>query len=141
VQTIWLGPTNFVTGDPTLRLSYPFVSHPSTVVTCTAPGDFKWVSLGLRLPPEVQIDTVLICYEVSNARSFISQVRLVEMTTPERATVIHDDPTHLTSTAPATYSSAVSRLVPSGAVTLELRLAARTKMSLADNPPPPDLAE
>jgi hypothetical protein len=122
MQTTWLSPTNFVTGDPTLRISYPFVSHPSTVVTCTAPGDLKWLSMGLRLPPEAQIEAVIICYEVSNARSFISQLRLAEMTTPDRATVVHDDPTHLTSTAPATYSSAVSGLVPSGAVTLELRL-------------------
>ncbi len=122
MQTIWLSPTNFITGDPTLRVSYPYVSHPSTIVSCTAPGDLKWVSLGLRLPPDVQIEEVIICYEVSNARSFISQTRLAEMTTPDHATVVHDDPTHLTSTTPATYSSAVSGLVPSGAVTLELRL-------------------
>jgi hypothetical protein len=120
MQMIWLSPTNFVTGDPTLRVSYPFVSHPSTIVGCTAPGDFKWVSMGLRLPSDVQIEQVIICYEVSNVLSFISQVRLVEMTTPDRATVVHDDPAHLTSTAPAT--SAVSGVAPSGAVTLELRL-------------------
>jgi hypothetical protein len=123
MQTIWLSPTNFVTGDPTLRVSYPFVSHSSTVVTCTATGDLKWVSVGLRLPPDVQIEAVIICYEVSNARSFISQVRLTEMTTPDHANVIHDDPSHLTSTAPATYSSAIPGLVPSGAVALELRLS------------------
>ena len=122
MQTIWLSPTNFVTGDPTLRVSYPFVSHPSTVVSCTAPGDFKWVSMGLRLPLDVQIEGVIICYQISNARSFISQVRLAEMTTPDHATVVHDDPAHLTSTTPATYNSAVPGLVPSGAVTLELRL-------------------
>lgn len=122
MQTIWLGPTNFVTGDPTLRVSYPFVSHPSTIVSCTAPADFKWISMGLRLPPDVQIEAVTVCYQLSNARSFISQVRLVEMTTPDRAIVVHDDPTHLTSTAPATYSSAVPELVPSGALMLELRL-------------------
>src|SRR5215471_401034 len=120
-KTIWLSPTEYVTGDPSLEISYPFVSHPSTIVSCTAPGDFKWVSMGLRLPPDAQIGEVIICYEVSNARSFISQVRLVEMTTPDHAAVIHDDPTDLTSTTPATYSSAVSGLIPSGAVTLELR--------------------
>src|SRR3984893_18209334 len=81
MQTIWLSPTNYVTGDPTLRVSYPFVSHPSTIAACTAPGDYKWVSMGLRLPPNVQIEEVIVCYEVSNARSFISQTRLAEMTT------------------------------------------------------------
>ena len=122
MQTIWLSPTNYVTGDPTLRVSYPFVSHPSTIAACTAPGDYKWVSMDLRLPPNVQIEEVIVCYEVSNARSFISQTRLAEMTTPDHATVVHDDPTHLTSTTPASYNSAVSGLIPTGAVTLELRL-------------------
>lgn len=88
MQTIWLSPTGFVTGDPTLRVSYPFVSHPGTIVSCTAPRDFKWVSMGSRLPPDAQIDDVVICYEVSNARSFIAQVRLAEMTTPDVATAL-----------------------------------------------------
>jgi pectate lyase-like protein len=122
MQTIWLSPTNYVTGDPTLRVSYPFASHPSSIVTCTTPGDFKWVSMDLRLPPNVQIDELIICYEVSNVRSFISQTRLAEMTTPDHANVVHDDPTHLTSTTLASYSSAVSELIPTGAVALELRL-------------------
>ncbi|HVP97695.1 MAG TPA: hypothetical protein VMS87_00285, partial [Roseiarcus sp.] len=122
MQTIWLSPTNFVSGDPTLRISYPFVSHPSTIVSCTSPGDLKWVSMGLRLPPDVQIEAVVVYYEVSNAQSFIAQVRLAEMTKPDHATVIHDDPAHLTSTAPTSHTSPVPGLVPSGAVTLELRL-------------------
>src|SRR5271166_4284835 len=122
MQTSWFSPTNFVSGDPTLRISYPYVSHPGAVVTCTEPGDLKWVSMGLRLPPDRQIGEVVICYQVSNAGSFISQVRLAEMTTPDHATVIHDDATHLASTAPTSYASVVPGLVPSGAVTLELRL-------------------
>ena len=122
MQTIWLSPAGFVTGDPTLRVNYPFVSHPSTIVSCTAPGDFKWISMGLRLPPDSQIDEVVICYEVSNVRSFIAQVRLAEITTPDRATVIHDDPARLTSTTPTSYASTVAGVVPSGAVTLQLRL-------------------
>ena len=52
----------------------------------------------------------------------LHDIRLAEMTTPDHATVIHDDPAHLTSTAPASYTSAVPGLVPSGAVTVELRL-------------------
>jgi hypothetical protein len=122
VQTIWLSPTDYVTGDPTLRLSYPFVSHPGTVLSCTVPGDFKWVSMGLLLPPHVKIDEVIICYEVSNPQSFISQVRLVEMTAPNQATVRHDDPTDLKSTSPTCYSSKVAEFTPTAALTLELRL-------------------
>jgi hypothetical protein len=122
MQTIWLSPTDFVTGDPTLKMSYPFVSHPSTVVTCTIPGDLKWVSMGLPLPSEITIEEVTICYELSNSQSFISQVRLVEMTTPNQALVRHDDPTDLKSTSSTCYSSKVADLAPTKAVTLELRL-------------------
>jgi hypothetical protein len=122
MQTMWLSPTDYVTGDPTLRVSYPFVSHPGTVLTCTAPGDFKWVSMGLPLPSDVKVDEVIICYELSNPQSFISQVRLVEMTAPNQATVRHDDPTDLKSTSPTCYSSKVAEFTSTAALTLELRL-------------------
>ena len=122
MKTIWLSPTSYVTGDPTLRVSYPFASHPSTIVTCTTPGDFKWVSMGLHLPSNAQIEQVVICYAVTNSRSFIAQTRLAEMTTPNHANVLHDDPTHLTSTTPTSYNSAISAPIPTGAVMLELRL-------------------
>jgi hypothetical protein len=121
METIWLSPTGFVTGDPTLQISYPFVSHPGTVVTCTAPGDLKGVSMGLRLPPNAKIEDVIIGYEVSSPRSFISQIRLAETKTPDHATVLRDDPTPLQSTSPASHTSHVGGLVAEGAVILELR--------------------
>jgi Transposase len=125
VQTIWLSPTGFVTGDPTLQISYPSVSHPSTVITCTSPGDLKWVSIGLPLPQNITIHEVTVCYELSNAGSFISQVRLVEMSTPNQGLVRHDDPTDLKSTSPTCYNSKVVGFTPSVAIILELRLKFR----------------
>jgi hypothetical protein len=122
METIWLSTTGFVTGDPTLKISYPFVSHPGVVVTCTAPGDLKWVSMGLLVPPNAKIENVIIAYEVSSPQSFISQIRLAEMTTPDHASVLHDDPTPLQSTSPTSYTSHVGGLATEGAVTLGLRL-------------------
>ena len=124
MTTLWISPTEYVTGDPSLVIGYPFVSHPSTVVTSKTTGDFKWVSVGLRLPPSVSIEEVTVCYQVSNPQSFISQVRLVEMDTPEQAVVIHDDGTDLKSTTPTCYTSHVGGKVPTPgtAVTLALRL-------------------
>src|SRR5690348_9887566 len=122
MQTLWFSPTEYTSGDPTLQLSYPFLGHPGTMVTCTAPGDLKWVALGLRLPPNVKLTEVMLCYQLSNPRSFISQVRLSEMSTPDQAFVRHDDATDLTSTSPATYHSKVNSFAPTAAVTLELRL-------------------
>ncbi len=123
-KTIWLSPTDYVTGDPALQIEYPSVSHPSTIVTSETTGDLKWISLSLRLPEDTIIEEVIICYQVSNARSFISQLRLAEMGTPDHVLVRHDDPTDLQSTTPARYSSLVPGVVPARgtAMMLELRL-------------------
>jgi hypothetical protein len=123
MQTHWLSPTGYVTGDTTLQISYASVSHPCTIITCTSSGDLKWVSIDLPLHQNITIDQVTVCYELSNAQSFISQVRLVEMTTPNQAVVRHDDPTDLKSTSPTCYSSQVAGFAPAAAaVTLLLRL-------------------
>jgi hypothetical protein len=130
VQTICLSPTDYVTGDPSLAISYPFASHPSTVVTCTTAGDLKWVSMGLRLPPYASIREVTVWYQISNpnpqtpAKSLISQIRLTEMRTPDNAVVFHDDGTDLTSTVPTAYTSIVGGKLPTpgSSVTLSLRL-------------------
>jgi hypothetical protein len=121
-KTIWLSPTAYVTGDPSLQLSYPYVLHPATEVKCSSPGDLKWIYMGLPLPMGAKIEEVNLCYQVSNPRSFISQVRLTEMSTPDTAYVRHDDPTDLTSTSPACYMSKVGGFVPKSAVMLQLRL-------------------
>jgi hypothetical protein len=57
--------------------------------------------------------------------SFISQVRLTTMSTPDRAWVIHDDGTDLQSPTPTCYVSHVRRLnvaLDIAAITLSLRL-------------------
>src|SRR5215472_12018214 len=128
MQTIWLSSAAFVTGDPDLHISYPFVSHPNTIVTSTATGDLRWISMGLPLPPAAIISGVTVCYQISNPdpqtppASFISQVRLAEMTKPDKAIVRHDDATDLKSTSPDCYTSTVSPFAPTAAVTLSLRL-------------------
>jgi hypothetical protein len=48
-QTLWISPTEWVSGDPTLKLSYPSVQHPAVEITATAPGDLKKVSFSLLL--------------------------------------------------------------------------------------------
>jgi hypothetical protein len=132
MQTIWSSPAEYVTGDPSLQISYPYVAHPSTIVTLKQgepPGDFKWVSRGLHLPPNVRIQEVTVCYRLSHAQSYISQIRLVEMDTPEQAIVIHDDATDLKSTSPVCYTSNVGGKVPTPgtAVALALRLRSQAQ--------------
>jgi hypothetical protein len=123
MQTIWISPTEFITGDPSLDISYPSVDHPGTVVTCGAPGDFKWVFMGLRLQDSVRIEQVIVCYELSDPNSFISQVRLLEMAGPRQAIVLHDDPTPLNEPSDSYVSTVGGKTPTSGrAVTLALRL-------------------
>lgn len=119
---LWLSPTDFVTGDKSLRISYPSVTHPAVEIKTTTPGDLKWIYLGLRVPPDHDIHSIHVCYQLSNSRSFISQVRLVEMQTPDQAVVRHDDATDLLSTTPTCYRSPVVAFRPGAAVLLALRL-------------------
>jgi hypothetical protein len=65
---------------------------------------------------------VTLCYDLSNASSFISQVRITEETLPPAAPIRHDDGADLTSTAPVCVESQVGNLQPAGAMTLALRL-------------------
>jgi hypothetical protein len=122
MQRMWLSPTEFVSGDPTLLLEHPSVSGPGTVVRCSAPGLWKWVSMGVDLPRAAQVNAITVCYEVSGGGSSIEQVRLTDMAEPNAALVIHDDAVSLASTSPARYTSVVANVAPAQALTLELRL-------------------
>ncbi|MEN3332667.1 MAG: hypothetical protein V7641_2032 [Blastocatellia bacterium] len=120
---LWLSPTDFVTGDKSLKISYPSVTHPAVLVKAKTPGDLKWIYLGLRVPLYHDIQAIHVCYQLSNRRSFISQVRLVEMQTPDQAVVRHDDATDLLSTTATSYRSPLVRAFrPGAAVSLALRL-------------------
>ena len=121
-DTHWLSPTDFVSGDKSLKISYPSVTHSAVEIKTRALGDLKWIYLGLRVPPDHDIHAIHVCYQLSNSRSFISQVRLVEMQTPDQTVVRHDDGTNLLSTSPTCYRSPVVAFRPGAAVLLALRL-------------------
>ena|SRR5437868_4104831 len=119
----WKSADCYVNGDPTLHLQYANVQFPCTKITCTTPGDLKWIDMGLDVPPGAIITGIIICYQLSNSKSFISQVRLTEQTTPNLRTVHHDDSTDLVSTAPVCATSKVNYgAAINGAVNLSLRL-------------------
>ena len=101
---------------------------PSTALKITsnqivADNDLQWVEFLLAVP-DATIKGVKIHYQVktgSPGSTYISQVRLTRMTTPDKALVIHDDPTNLTSTTITSYTSAANSKVE-GTITLELRI-------------------
>ncbi len=116
-------------GPPSKLTVKPF-SSPSTAIVVTATGavketDFQWVILGLTVPDGLKITGVVVCYQIVGAPkgTYISQTRLTQMTVPNTALVVHDDPTNLTSTAPVCYKSPVKGAITvGGTITLELKM-------------------
>jgi len=131
----WFSPLTAVAvgpaGPPSVLSVSPLVPGPSTAIMVTSDqiveeNDFQWVLLGLTLPSGAsgKIKYVKICYQVetSSSGTYISQVRLTKMTTPDVAIVIHDDPTDLTETVPTCYESSVKKKKVSGTITLALKM-------------------
>lgn len=80
------------------------------------------------MPPATKVKGVVVCYQVVGAGStYISQVRLTEMTTPDVALVKHDDPTNLTSTLPVCYTSKARAFIANGTITLALKIVIGNK--------------
>ena len=121
------------TAGPPSLLSVSPHSSPSTAIAVTAGGvvkelDFQWVLLGLTVPGGTRIRGVVVCYQIVGGKStYVSQVRLSEMTTPDTALVVHDDPTNLTSTVPVCYRSKVTGVTVNGTITLELKMVFGSK--------------
>jgi hypothetical protein len=103
-------------------------SGPPTAIAISASApvtesDFQWLMLGLVVPSGAIVKGVAVSYQVIGGKStYISQVRLTEMTTPDSALVKHDDPTNLGSTTPTCYKSKVSGFSVGGAITLALKI-------------------
>lgn len=88
---------------------------------------FQWVNFGFNLAREGDqkpISGVEVCYEIKSAvpgRSYISQTRLTDMTTPNVALVRFDDGTDRTDLGPQCYTVDVG-YIPQGATTLALKV-------------------
>jgi hypothetical protein len=123
LTAIVVGPS----GPPSKLSVSPHLS-PSTAIAITAGSavvetDFQWLSLGMTVPDGTKIKGVQVCYQILGGKStYISQVRLTQMTTPNQALVKHDDPTNLTSTTPVCYKSVVGGFSVAGTITLELKM-------------------
>lgn len=114
-------------GPPSMLTVGPH-SGPSTAVVIKSGGvvketDFQWIQVGLTVPDGLKVKAVVVCYQViGRGNTYISQTRLTQMTTPNVALVIHDDPTNLTSSAPVCYTSKTSAVTLKGTITLELKV-------------------
>lgn len=133
---MWINHFDLLPGDPSVTTSFNAVSsgvgggltglviQSSTTGENAQGGGNKVVHMGLQVPPGYSIRGVRVCYELSNKRSFISQIRLAQVQTPaQNALVLLDDGTDQTNPGPICVDSAPTTVDPSaGEVLLSLRV-------------------
>ena len=133
---MWVNHFDLLPGDPSVTTSFNAISsgvgggltglviRSSTTGEVGQGGGNKVVHMGLQVPPGFLIKGVRVCYELSNKRSFISQIRLAQVKNPPAsAGVILDDPTDLTNPGPICVDSAPTSVDPSvGEVLISLRV-------------------
>lgn len=133
---MWVNHFDLLPGDPSVKTSFNAVSSgvggglTGLVIESTTTGENaqgggnKVVHMGLQVPPGYSIRGVRVCYELSNKRSFISQIRLAQVQTPpQTATVLLDDGTDQTNPGPICVDSAATNVDPgAGEVLLSLRV-------------------
>ena len=61
-ESLMLHGIGFVTGDPTINLGYPYISHPGMQVTVNEPGDSKWIYMMLPVVSGSLITDIKISY-------------------------------------------------------------------------------
>lgn len=133
---MWTNHLDFLPGDSSVTTSFNAVSSgvggglSGLIIGSTTTGEDatgggnKVVEKGLQVPPGFLISGVRVCYELSNPRSFISQIRLAQVQEPPAtALVLLDDATDLTNVGPVCVDSEAVSIDPSvGAVRLSFRV-------------------
>lgn len=133
---MWINHLDLLAGDASVLTSFNAVNSgvgtglSGLIIMSTTTGDMatgggnKVVEKGLQVPPGFVITGVRVCYELSNARSFIDLIRLSQLQDPpSTATVILDDGTNQVNPGPVCVDSAATTVDPAlGAVRLDLRV-------------------
>lgn len=137
---MWINHFDFLPGNTDVVTSFnstssgvggglrALVIQSTTAGETSAGGGNKVVHLALEVPPGWLIRSVRVCYELSDARSFISQIRLAQVQDPpSSALVLLDDGLDLVNPGPVCVDSAALpagfEIDPSaGSVLLSLRV-------------------
>src|SRR5262249_3160353 len=87
-------------------------------------GGNKVVWMAVDVPPGFHVEGVRVCYELSDARSFISQIRLAQVQDPPAtALVLLDDATDQVDPGPTCVDSSATDIAPPfGALLLSFRV-------------------
>lgn len=101
---LMLNGIGFVTGDPTIKISAPFVFHPGTQVTVTEPGNAKWIYIPLPLCKGDLITGISVVYNKTDMNTDVALVRIVQQESPVLATVAYSQKTHCEATGVITLN-------------------------------------
>jgi len=133
---MWIDHFSLLPGDPSVQTSFNAVSSgvgggltglviqsTTTGETATGGGD-KVVQTALQIPPGLIVTRVRVCYELTSANSFISNIQLAQVQNPPSQALVNlDDPTNLTTVGPVCVESASTALNPQdGAVLLKFQV-------------------
>ena len=126
----WLNHLELRPGDPSVTTSHDAVQSHGLVVTSSTTGEVaqsggnKVVTMAVHTLPDYLIRGVRVCYELSNTRTFLSQIRLSQTQLPPNTQLVKlDDGTDQTDPGPRCVSSTATTIDPAqGAVTLDLRV-------------------
>jgi hypothetical protein len=135
-RVLWVNPLDLVAGDASVTTTSNAVDsgvggglaglvvHSSTTGEDAQGGGNKVVWMGLQIPPGWRVVGVRVCYELSSARSFISQIRLDQLQDPPAtAVVLLDDPTDLVAVGPVCVNSQSTDIDPrAGAIFISFRV-------------------
>jgi hypothetical protein len=132
----WVNHFDLLSGGPEVTTSYRSTTSgvggglTGTVIESSTLGDVfgdggnKAVHMAIDVPANAQVSGVRVCYELTSAASFITQIRLAQVDDPPAvALVMLDDATDQTGTGPVCVDSSATAVDPDlGAVLLSLRL-------------------
>jgi hypothetical protein len=133
---MWINHLDLVAGDPSVVTTFNAVNSgvggglSGLIIMSTTTGDTansggnKVVEKGLQVPPGFSITGVRVCYELSNARSFIDQIRLSQLQDPPSTALVRlDDATHQVNPGPVCVDSVPTTVNPAlGEVRMDLRV-------------------
>lgn len=133
---MWINHFALLPGDPSVKTSANAITSgvggglTALVVQSSSTGETvkgggnKVVHAALQVPPGFLVVGVRICYELTNARSFISQVRIAQVgNPPASATVLLDDGTDHTAVGPVCVDVSSKQIDPAkGALLFSLRV-------------------
>jgi hypothetical protein len=135
---MWISHLDLLAGDPSVQTSFNAISsgvgnglsgliiQSNTTGYNATQGGNKVVQKALEVPPGHAIKGIRLCYELSNNRTFLNQIRLAQVQNPpDRAIVLLDDLVSLNNKGPICVNSqqTVSTIDPAnGPLMLSLRI-------------------